>query len=100
MIAEEPPTPPTPPRPAPSRPKPDDPGPAPATPPDPAALLRVRDATEHNLVHVDVDLPRDRLVAFTGVSGSGKSSLAFATIYAEAQRRYLESVAPYARRLM
>ena len=47
----------------------------------------------------DVDIPRDALVVFTGVSGSGKSSLAFGTLYAEAQRRYLESVAPYARRL-
>jgi excinuclease ABC subunit A len=62
--------------------------------------LRVRGACEHNLAAVDVDLPRDRLVVFTGVSGSGKSSLAFGTIYAEAQRRYLESVAPYARRLI
>ncbi|MBS2534230.1 hypothetical protein KGQ20_15775 [Catenulispora sp. NF23] len=63
-------------------------------------MIRVHDATEHNLRHVDVAVPRDRIVAFTGVSGSGKSSLAFATIYAEAQRRYLESVAPYARRLI
>ena len=63
-------------------------------------MIRVRDATEHNLRHVDLAVPRDRVVAFTGVSGSGKSSLAFATIYAEAQRRYLESVAPYARRLI
>src|SRR5205823_4477465 len=56
-------------------------------------------AREHNLQNVDVDIPRDALVVFTGVSGSGKSSLAFGTLYAEAQRRYLESVAPYARRL-
>ncbi|MEY9858211.1 excinuclease ABC subunit A [Catenulispora sp. GAS73] len=63
-------------------------------------MIRVHDATEHNLRHVDLAVPRDRVVAFTGVSGSGKSSLAFATIYAEAQRRYLESVAPYARRLI
>ncbi|WDV30432.1 hypothetical protein OIM90_00460 [Streptomyces sp. AD16] len=63
-------------------------------------LIKVRDASEHNLRHVDVDVPRDRVVAFTGVSGSGKSSLAFATLYAEAQQRYLESVAPYARRLI
>lgn len=54
----------------------------------------------HNLRSVDVDVPRDAFVVFTGVSGSGKSSLAFATIYAEAQRRYFESVAPYARRLI
>jgi excinuclease ABC subunit A len=62
-------------------------------------FVRVRGAREHNLKNVDVDLPRDALVVFTGVSGSGKSSLAFGTLYAEAQRRYLESVAPYARRL-
>ncbi|MCW2867104.1 MAG: uvrA 2, partial [Marmoricola sp.] len=63
-------------------------------------FVHVRGASEHNLRHVDVDLPRDALVAFTGVSGSGKSSLAFGTLYAEAQRRYFESVAPYARRLL
>src|SRR3989440_5495194 len=62
-------------------------------------FVRVRGARENNLKNVDVDLPRDALVVFTGVSGSGKSSLAFGTLYAEAQRRYLESVAPYARRL-
>ncbi|MBY0523151.1 MAG: excinuclease ABC subunit UvrA [Gemmataceae bacterium] len=62
-------------------------------------FVRVRGAREHNLKNVDLDLPRDSLVLFTGVSGSGKSSLAFGTLYAEAQRRYLESVAPYARRL-
>src|SRR4051812_23345137 len=62
-------------------------------------FVRVRGAREHNLKSVDVDVPRDALVVFTGVSGSGKSSLAFGTLYAEAQRRYLESVAPYARRL-
>lgn len=62
--------------------------------------VRVRGASEHNLKDVDVDLPRDAMVAFTGVSGSGKSSLAFGTLYAEAQRRYFESVAPYARRLL
>jgi excinuclease ABC subunit A len=62
-------------------------------------FVRVRGAREHNLKNVDVDIPRDVLVVFTGVSGSGKSSLAFGTLYAEAQRRYLESVAPYARRL-
>ena len=63
-------------------------------------FLRVRGAAEHNLRSVDVDLPRDSLVVFTGVSGSGKSSLAFGTILAEAQRRYFESIAPYARRLL
>jgi excinuclease ABC subunit A len=62
-------------------------------------FVRVRGAREHNLKNVDVALPRDALVVFTGVSGSGKSSLAFGTLYAEAQRRYLESVSPYARRL-
>ncbi|MFF4243161.1 ABC transporter [Streptomyces sp. NPDC001822] len=69
-----------------------------STPHDP--YVRVRGAREHNLRDVDVDIPRDTLVVFTGVSGSGKSSLAFGTIYAEAQRRYFESVAPYARRLI
>ena len=59
----------------------------------------VRGAREHNLKNVDVRIPRGQLVVFTGVSGSGKSSLAFGTLYAEAQRRYLDSVSPYARRL-
>ena len=63
-------------------------------------FVKVRGAREHNLKNVDVDIPRDALVVFTGVSGSGKSSLAFSTVYAEAQRRYFESVAPYARRLI
>src|ERR1700743_2220830 len=62
-------------------------------------FVRVRGAREHNLKNIAVDIPRDALVVFTGVSGSGKSSLAFGTLYAEAQRRYLESVSPYARRL-
>ena len=64
-----------------------------------AGFVRVRGAREHNLKNIDLSIPRDALVVFTGVSGSGKSSLAFGTLYAEAQRRYLESVAPYARRL-
>jgi excinuclease ABC subunit A len=64
-----------------------------------SGFVRVRGAREHNLKNVDVDIPRDALVVFTGISGSGKSSLAFGTLYAEAQRRYLESVSPYARRL-
>ena len=62
-------------------------------------FVQVRGAREHNLKDIDVRIPRDALVVFTGVSGSGKSSLAFGTLYAEAQRRYLESVSPYARRL-
>ncbi|MES2701350.1 MAG: excinuclease ABC subunit UvrA [Bacteroidota bacterium] len=64
-----------------------------------AGYVRVFGAREHNLKNINVDIPRDALVVFTGVSGSGKSSLAFGTLYAEAQRRYLESVSPYARRL-
>ena len=62
-------------------------------------FVKVRGARENNLKNINVDIPRDSLVVFTGVSGSGKSSLAFGTLYAEAQRRYLESVSPYARRL-
>jgi excinuclease ABC subunit A len=69
-------------------------------PADLSRFVRVRGAREHNLKDVDVDIPRDALVVFSGVSGSGKSSLAFGTLYAEAQRRYFESVAPYARRLI
>src|SRR5688500_16812613 len=73
--------------------------PSPPVAPARPGFVRVRGAREHNLKDVDVDIPRDALVVFTGVSGSGKSSLAFGTLYAEAQRRYLESVSPYARRL-
>jgi excinuclease ABC subunit A len=62
-------------------------------------FVSVRGAREHNLKNVSLEIPRNALVVFTGVSGSGKSSLAFGTLYAEAQRRYLESVSPYARRL-
>jgi excinuclease ABC subunit A len=62
-------------------------------------FVRVRGVREHNLKDVSLEIPRNALVVFTGVSGSGKSSLAFGTLYAEAQRRYLESVSPYARRL-
>lgn len=62
-------------------------------------FVSVRGARQNNLKDIDVAIPRDALVVFTGVSGSGKSSLAFGTLYAEAQRRYLESVSPYARRL-
>ncbi|WP_119717936.1 excinuclease ABC subunit UvrA [Cognatilysobacter tabacisoli] len=80
-------------------PKPPTATPARTIAPD-TGFVRVRGAREHNLKDVDLDVPRDRLVVFSGVSGSGKSSLAFGTIYAEAQRRYFESVAPYARRLI
>jgi excinuclease ABC subunit A len=66
---------------------------------DLSGFVRVRGAREHNLKNVNLDIPRNALVVFTGISGSGKSSLAFGTLYAEAQRRYLESVSPYARRL-
>jgi len=62
-------------------------------------FVHVRGAREHNLKNISLSIPRGALVVFTGVSGSGKSSLAFGTLYAEAQRRYLESVSPYARRL-
>src|SRR5512138_3146942 len=62
-------------------------------------FVHVKGAREHNLKNISLKIPRDALVVFTGVSGSGKSSLAFGTLYAEAQRRYLESVSPYARRL-
>src|SRR3954466_2721649 len=60
----------------------------------------VRGAREHNLRNVDIELPRDRLIVFTGLSGSGKSSLAFDTIYAEGQRRYVESLSAYARQFL
>lgn len=64
------------------------------------SMIRVRDAHLHNLRHVDLEIPRSKLVAFTGVSGSGKSSLAFGTIHGQAQSKYLESVAPFARSLL
>ena len=62
-----------------------------ATAPDGRRVIAIRGAREHNLKNVDVEIPRDQLVVFTGLSGSGKSSLAFDTIYAEGQRRYVES---------
>ncbi len=62
--------------------------------------IRVRGAREHNLRNVDVDLPRNKLIVMTGLSGSGKSSLAFDTIYAEGQRRYVESLSAYARQFL
>ncbi|MDD6788489.1 MAG: ABC-ATPase UvrA, partial [Lachnospira sp.] len=62
--------------------------------------IRIRGANEHNLKHVDVDIPRDALVVLTGLSGSGKSSLAFDTIFAEGQRRYMQSLSSYARQFL
>ncbi|RUY93051.1 excinuclease ABC subunit A, partial [Mesorhizobium sp. M7A.F.Ca.CA.003.01.2.1] len=62
--------------------------------------LSIRGAREHNLKNVDLDLPRDSLIVMTGLSGSGKSSLAFDTIYAEGQRRYVESLSAYARQFL
>ena len=62
--------------------------------------IEIFGAREHNLKNIDVTIPREKLVVITGISGSGKSSLAFDTIYAEGQRRYMESVSPYAARLV
>jgi excinuclease ABC subunit A len=64
------------------------------------STIRIRGARQHNLKNLDLDLPRDRLIVFTGVSGSGKSSLAFDTIFAEGQRRYVESLSAYARQFL
>ena len=66
----------------------------------PQEYIRVKGAREHNLKNIDVTIPRDKLVVITGVSGSGKSSLAFDTIYAEGQRRYVESLSAYARQFL
>ena len=63
-------------------------------------FLKVRGAKEHNLQNVDIDIPKNKLIVMTGVSGSGKSSLAFDTIYAEGQRRYVESLSAYARQFL
>ena len=62
--------------------------------------IKIRGACEHNLKNVDLDIPRDEFVVLTGLSGSGKSSLAFDTIYAEGQRRYMESLSSYARQFL
>ncbi|MDH3899877.1 MAG: excinuclease ABC subunit UvrA, partial [Gammaproteobacteria bacterium] len=62
--------------------------------------IRIRGARTHNLQNIDLDLPRDKLIIITGLSGSGKSSLAFDTIYAEGQRRYVESLSAYARQFL
>ncbi len=67
---------------------------------DGGRVIAIRGAREHNLKNVDLEIPRDRLVVFTGLSGSGKSSLAFDTIYAEGQRRYVESLSAYARQFL
>ena len=69
-------------------------------PPAPEAKIIVRGAREHNLKNINIEIPRDKLVVFTGLSGSGKSSLAFDTIYAEGQRRYVESLSAYARQFL
>ncbi len=66
----------------------------------PSEYIRIRGANEHNLKNIDLDIPRNRLVVLTGLSGSGKSSLAFDTIYAEGQRRYMESLSSYARQFL
>ncbi|MGG6294058.1 excinuclease ABC subunit UvrA [Leptolyngbya sp. AN02str] len=67
---------------------------------DPENCIRIRGARQHNLKNVDLEIPRDKLIVFTGVSGSGKSSLAFDTIFAEGQRRYVESLSAYARQFL
>ena len=66
----------------------------------PQDKIVIHGAREHNLKNIDVEIPRDKLVVVTGVSGSGKSSLAFETLYAEGQRRYVESLSAYARQFL
>lgn len=65
-----------------------------------AKTIFIKGAREHNLKNIDLELPRDKLIVFTGLSGSGKSSLAFDTIYAEGRRRYVESLSAYARQFL
>ena len=65
-----------------------------------SSYIKIRGAKENNLKNLDVDIPRDKFVVLTGLSGSGKSSLAFDTIYAEGQRRYMESLSSYARQFL
>ena len=67
---------------------------------DKKQYIRILGANEHNLKNVDLDIPRNKFVVLTGLSGSGKSSLAFDTIYAEGQRRYMESLSSYARQFL
>ena len=74
--------------------------PQPQSEPSRADYIRIRGARTHNLKNIDVDLPRNKLVVVTGLSGSGKSSLAFDTLYAEGQRRYVESLSAYARQFL
>lgn len=62
--------------------------------------IMIHGAREHNLKNIDLEIPRDKLIVFTGLSGSGKSSLAFDTIYADGQRRYMESLSSYARQFL
>src|SRR5690606_12100735 len=76
-------------------PSPDDGHPPPAGSSMAMEFIRIRGARTHNLKNIDLDLPRDKLIVITGLSGSGKSSLAFDTIYAEGQRRYVESLSAY-----
>ncbi|MEO9889064.1 MAG: hypothetical protein ABJE92_05560, partial [Nonlabens ulvanivorans] len=66
----------------------------------PQEFIEVKGARAHNLKNIDIDIPREQLVVITGLSGSGKSSLAFDTIYAEGQRRYIETFSAYARQFL